>query len=278
MAIDCFVERGLQHADRKWSDDGCQFPLFNFLKPLQLGITSFEIFVEFLVILEKMEWMILLQFIQGIGAACICLGFRVRKTGWLFIIPYWYMFLLDKTHWNNHSYLFGLMGLIFTLTDSDSTFSISGRNQPIPLWNYYIIRFQIFLLYFYAGLKKTEADWLLGYSMGKLSRKWVFDPFRLILTNEQIDRYIVHLGGFFLDMTSGPMLLFDRTRPIAIAGKLGHRSLSPTKLRLDWISSHELSNVFNWHVPLCMPGYYVHILSPVFTTTAQDLAFREVCQ
>ena len=69
-----------------------------------------------------MEWMILLQFIQGIGAACICLGFRVRKTGWLFIIPYWYMFLLDKTHWNNHSYLFGLMGLIFTLTDRNVVF------------------------------------------------------------------------------------------------------------------------------------------------------------
>ena len=32
MAIDCFVERGLQHADRKWSDEGCQFPLFNWLR------------------------------------------------------------------------------------------------------------------------------------------------------------------------------------------------------------------------------------------------------
>ena len=70
----------------------------------------------------------MLQFIQGLGALCICLGFRVRRTGWLFILPYWYMFLLDKTHWNNHSYLFGLMGLIFTLTDSKKVFDNNFEN------------------------------------------------------------------------------------------------------------------------------------------------------
>ena len=90
-----------------------------------------------------MEKMIILQFIQGLGALAICVGFRVRRTGWLFILPYWYMFLLDKTHWNNHSYLFGLMGIIFTLTESDSAFSLSSKgDKPIPMWNYYIIRFQ----------------------------------------------------------------------------------------------------------------------------------------
>ena len=83
-----------------------------------------------------MEWMILLQFIQGIGAACICLGFRVRKTGWLFIIPYWYMFLLDKTHWNNHSYLFGLMGLIFTLTDRNVVFLKTGPKRNCNLHSF----------------------------------------------------------------------------------------------------------------------------------------------
>ena len=102
----------------------------------------------------------------------------------------------------------------------------------------------------------------------------MFDPFRVILTNEQIDRYIVHLGGFFLDMTSGPMLLFDRTRPIAIAGKTRtENSFFTVKLRPDWFSFDEFSNVFNWHVSLCMPGYYVHFLSSVFTEKAQDLAF-----
>ena len=63
MVLDCFVERGLQHADSKWNDDGCKFPLFNFLEQLDPNV------------------MILLQFIQGIGALCICVGYKVNKTG-----------------------------------------------------------------------------------------------------------------------------------------------------------------------------------------------------
>ena len=76
---------------------------------------------------------------------------------------------------------------------------------------------QIFLLYFYAGIKKTEADWLLGYSMGKLESHWVFDPFRFLgLSDSFISQYIVHVTGFLLDLLVGPFLLFDRTRPFAI--------------------------------------------------------------
>jgi vitamin K-dependent gamma-carboxylase len=76
---------------------------------------------------------------------------------------------------------------------------------------------QIFLLYFYAGIKKTEADWLLGYSMGKLESHWVFDPFRFMgLSDTFISQYIVHVTGFLLDLLVGPCLLFDRTRPFAI--------------------------------------------------------------
>ena len=115
MFIDCFVERGLHYADQKWTDDGCQFPLFNWLKPL------------------SSEWMTILQFVQGLGAFFIFIGFRVRRTGWLFIIPYWYMFLLDKTHWNNHSYLFGLMGILFTIIESDqSASSVPGTPSDGP--------------------------------------------------------------------------------------------------------------------------------------------------
>ena len=109
------------------------------------------------------------------------------------------------------------MGLIFTITESDKSFALSATNEKIPAWNYYIIRLQLFILYFYAGLKKTEEDWLLGYSMGKLSKQWVFDPIRFIgFSDDFINKYVIHLGGFMIDLTTGPMLLFDLTRPIAI--------------------------------------------------------------
>ena len=144
-------------------------------------------------------------------------GYLLYRLGWLFVLPYWYMFILDKTRWNNHSYLFGLCGLLFTLTDSDKSFALSATNTEIPAWNYYILRLQIFILYFYAGIKKTEMDWLLGYSMDNINKHWVFDPFRSMgLSNDFISTYVVHLSGFLLDFTVGPLLLFDKTRPLGI--------------------------------------------------------------
>lgn len=37
---------------------------------------------------------------------------------------------------------------------------------------------QIFIVYFIAGVKKLDADWVEGYSMEHLSRHWLFGPFK----------------------------------------------------------------------------------------------------
>jgi len=52
------------------------------------------------------------------------------------------------------------------------------KQKAAPLWNYAILRFQLFVLYFVAGLKKFDFDWLNGYSMTHLANHWVFHPFR----------------------------------------------------------------------------------------------------
>ena len=75
---------------------------------------------------------------------------------------------------------------------------------------------QIFLVYFYAGIKKIDMDWMTGYSMTGLSREWVFDPFRLFLSDETIDLFLVHIGGLAFDLSEGFLLAFDKTRPIGI--------------------------------------------------------------
>lgn len=82
----------------------------------------------------------------------------------------------------------------------------SIRNAHVPLWNYTVLRTQvcitttissqshvflnsddtnlcftscqIFIVYFIAGVKKLDADWVEGYSMGYLAHHWLFDPFK----------------------------------------------------------------------------------------------------
>ncbi|XP_042364860.1 vitamin K-dependent gamma-carboxylase [Plectropomus leopardus] len=203
MAIDITQERGLSHLDYKYLDGApvCRFPLFNALKPLPL------------------DWMYLVYVIMFLGALGIMLGCFYRLSCLMFISTYWYIFFLDKTTWNNHSYLYGLIGFQLTLMDGNRYWSIDGlrrpsiRNAHVPLWNYTLLRTQIFIVYFIAGIKKLDADWVEGYSMSYLAHHWLFDPFKAILPVELVNLLVVHGGGLILDLTAGYLLFFDVTRP-----------------------------------------------------------------
>ena len=52
------------------------------------------------------------------------------------------------------------------------------ENVLIPFWQYFIIRAQLFLVYFMAGLKKFDFEWLSGNAMNYLSEHWLFDVLR----------------------------------------------------------------------------------------------------
>ncbi|CAF0789380.1 unnamed protein product [Didymodactylos carnosus] len=206
MVLDIPQERGMSHADIYYPNEDieCQFPLFNFLKPL------------------RSEYMVLIYLTMFIGAVGITLGLFYRLSTILFTISYWYIFLLDKTSWNNHSYLYGLIGFQLILFDAHRFWSLDGlfkkkiRDSHVPLWNYTLIRFQIFVVYFIAGLKKTDLDWVTGYSMDTLGKHWIFLPFRSFMTIEQITLILVHICGLILDLFIGFILFFDRSRPIGI--------------------------------------------------------------
>lgn len=53
------------------------------------------------------------------GALGIMLGCCYRLSCVAFLCPYWYLLLLDKTSWNNHSYLYGLLGFQLALLGAD---------------------------------------------------------------------------------------------------------------------------------------------------------------
>ncbi|NXR76318.1 VKGC carboxylase, partial [Pycnonotus jocosus] len=206
MALDVPQERGLGHLDQRYLDglEVCRFPLLPFLQPLPL------------------DWMYLLYTIMFLGAVGIMLGCCYRLSCVAFLCPYWYLLLLDKTSWNNHSYLYGLLGFQLALLGADRYGSVDGllrpqkRNAHVPLWNYALLRAQVFIVYFIAGLKKLDADWVGGFSMGTLARHWLFAPFRLVLSEELTSRLVVHGGGLVLDLSAGFLLFFDATRTLAL--------------------------------------------------------------
>lgn len=71
------------------------------------------------------------------------------------------------------------------LSSIDGLLDKSKRDTHVPLWNYFILKYQFFLLYFLAGLKKSDVEWLEGYAMTSLGSHWVFDPFKCVHKQKQ---------------------------------------------------------------------------------------------
>lgn len=180
MTFDLMMERGMSHLDSKYNDDNedCRFPLFHGMLPMSY------------------HKMVLIHMTMLFSILCILFGFMYRITTFVYMVCYWYIFLLNKTAWNNHSYLFGLFSIMFFYADANNYMSVDAwlyekfdlqryfgkgnfKNKHVPNIQYFIPRLQIFLLYFFAALKKTDADWLSGFSMGNLGRSHLFDPLRV---------------------------------------------------------------------------------------------------
>ncbi len=139
----------------------------------------------------------------------------------------WKFKLSSNLHWSNFRFI--------VLTTKVTLYYLSD----------FFVRRQFFLLYFVAGLKKLDLDWVSGYSMNELSRRsWVFSPFkwvgikvlqrfgfrfelahyfrclavrvclfnRYFMTDDQVDLYMVHYVGLTLDLVAGYLLFFDVTR------------------------------------------------------------------
>nr|XP_055183102.1 vitamin K-dependent gamma-carboxylase isoform X3 [Nyctereutes procyonoides] len=98
----------------------------------------------------------------------------------------------------------------------DGLLNARKRNAHVPLWNYTMLRGQIFIVYFIAGVKKLDADWVEGYSMEYLSRHWLFSPFKLVLSEEMTSLLVVHWCGLLLDLSAGFLLFFDASRSIGL--------------------------------------------------------------
>lgn len=88
-------------------------------------------------------------------------------------------------------------------------------SDTVPYWNYFLIKFQFFVLYMYAGLKKFTAEWLSGYAMTSLSEHWVFTPFRALLSSELTDLLIVHWFTAIFDFSIAFFMTWEASRWLA---------------------------------------------------------------
>lgn len=103
----------------------------------------------------------------------VAAGLFYRVAIVLFFVGSSYVQLLDVTNYLNHYYLVSLVSGLMALLPMNAAWSLDARLFPekrrasVPAWAVYLLRFQIGLVYTFAGLAKVNADWLVhGQPLG----------------------------------------------------------------------------------------------------------------
>ena len=168
--------------------------------------------------------------LMGAAALFLAIGYHYRAASILYFVLYTYAFLLDKAQYNNHYYLICLLAFLFAVTNTDRGFSIDAvrRRLPsrVPAWQVYLFRLQVFVVFFYAGVAKINADWLAGEPV----RAWLAARSDYFLIGPLLLKewfvFLYAYAGMVFDLGIGFALLWSRTRKAGFVLLLGFNLLN----------------------------------------------------
>ena len=157
----------------------------------------------------------------AVGVAC---GFFYRTCITLFFLGFTYVELIDQTAYLNHYYFISLISGLMIFLPANRAWSIDALRKPelrletVPAWTLNLLRFQVAVVYFFAGLAKVNADWLLH---AQPLRIWLPARSDLMLIgpwlNETWVAYAASWFGAIFDLSIVFFLLNKRTRRPAYA-------------------------------------------------------------
>lgn len=159
----------------------------------------------------------------GLAALFVALGILYRAAAIGFAIAFTYVFLIDRTYYQNHYYLVCLLSWMLVLLPAHCTLSLDAllerrvASATVPAWMLWLVRFHIGLPYLMGGIAKLDGDWLLGQPMRMTlsSRTWL--PFIGPYMSTDVMVNVFVWGGLLFDLLIVPALLWKRTRLIAFA-------------------------------------------------------------
>ncbi len=160
-----------------------------------------------------------LNFILGI---MVTLGFKYRFACLAMFVSATSVFLMEKTLYINHIYLYCMLFLVFSFLPANRAFSVDAHQNPeiksseVPAWTIYCIVFQLSIVYFYAGLAKININWLHAQPMQLwlANKKDHFIPYLGILLSHKYHAFLVAYGGILFDLLVVPLMLWKKTRKV----------------------------------------------------------------
>jgi vitamin K-dependent gamma-carboxylase len=168
------------------------------------------------------EWLYPLYAVLFLLGLAFAAGFHFRLVAVLLFLGFSWVELIDVTNYLNHYYLVSLVLFLAIFLPIGSTWSLDARRRPshcrdtVPAWVLYLLRFQVGVVYVFAGLAKLGSDWLLyAQPLGI----WLAARDEMPIVGAWFDApwvpFLASWAGVLFDTCIVPLLLWRRTRTIA---------------------------------------------------------------
>ena len=167
-------------------------------------------------------WMHIHFVLLAVLALMLAVGFCYRAAAVLFCLGFTYVELIDQTAYLNHYYLVSLFSGLLIFLPAHRAWSLDAWLKPslqrdaAPACALHLLRFQIAVVYVFAGLAKLNSDWLLR---AEPLRIWLAARSDLALIGPWLQQEWVAFAaswfGAIYDLTIVFFLLRRRTRPAA---------------------------------------------------------------
>ncbi|MFY0607508.1 MAG: HTTM domain-containing protein [Cyclobacteriaceae bacterium] len=160
----------------------------------------------------------------AVSTLFIILGYYYRVAAMTFFLLFTYVELLDKTNYLNHYYFVSLISFLMIFLPANRDFSLDVKWRGIksidliPVGYINILRFQMGVLYFFAGIAKINSDWLWRAQPMKM---WLGANVHLPMVGElfryKITAYLFSWLGMIYDTTIPFLLSARKVWPYAYA-------------------------------------------------------------
>jgi hypothetical protein len=202
-------------------------------------------------------WAMYLHFgLIGLAGLGIMLGAFYRASAVALLVLWTWVELIDKALYLNHYYFVSLVAALLAVLPLHRACSVDARrgladaNKPMGAWVSWALRAQVGLVYFYAGVAKLNADWLLR---AQPLRIWLAAHTDLPLVGQWMAEpwlaYAMSWSGALYDLTIPFWLLWRPSRPWAWASVVGFHVITWALFPIG---------VFPWVMILMATVFFAH--------------------
>jgi len=184
------------------------------------------------------QWIYWLVAVQALAGVTMALGFRYRLSAATVFLTWGYLWLVEstRTYWQSHYYLECLLTFLLIWMPAARRYSLDawiarrrGSSGSVPYWTLLLLRGQLLIAYFYAGVAKLNTDWLSDAMPVRwfVAQPHVTAPYEPYLSAAQLEffkrilhspefAYFISYAGLAFDLAIGFLLLIRRTRIFAL--------------------------------------------------------------